>query len=363
MDDDVDRRAKNKKLRSGLILAILSLVFSLALVEIGVRLFFPVTDMVYSEGDPILGFRRIPGLEGRYITGAFGEINAHFRINNDGWNAARDYYPEKQVWRIAVIGDSYVEAFHVDIDQAFPELIEQTLQEQTGCPPVEVYRFGQSGVPLSQYVHIMEYVAETYHPDMYIINLFDNDFYESIYEPGVEKSYWQIIPGDDGQFTFSPPSQYEPDERMRVFYETLAVRRFLWGNLQMDLLLSAHGQKSIDDEVIEAGTLFLFEELKAIAEDEGADLLLIQEGARSKIYGEPPYEWEKPAHRTMAQNTAEALGINYLDLDPYFEADYAQYGERFEFKVDSHWNGRGHRVVAQATSDWLIEKYCNTGEE
>ncbi|MCI0567848.1 MAG: hypothetical protein L0Z52_06615, partial [Acidobacteria bacterium] len=86
----------------------------LLLSEVAFRIFLPVSDIPYWETDPVLGYRHQPGTEGRFVSRAY---NARFRINNRGWSNLTDYAPDKRpgVRRVAIVGDSYVEALQMDV--------------------------------------------------------------------------------------------------------------------------------------------------------------------------------------------------------------------------------------------------------
>lgn len=71
--------------------------------------------------------------EGVYRLGFPQEINAHYKINSDGWNASREYSEQRDnKKRIAVIGDSFVEAFQVDLSRSFVEIIENEFKKKYG---------------------------------------------------------------------------------------------------------------------------------------------------------------------------------------------------------------------------------------
>ena len=52
--------------------------------------------------------------------------------------------------------------------------------------------------------------------------------------------------------------------------------------------------------------------------------------------------------RKIFQQRALSLGNEVIDPDPLFFADFRQFGERFEYPRDGHWNGRAHGIVARA---------------
>lgn len=82
------------------------------------------------------------------------------------------------VFRIAILGDSYVEALHVPREAAFHNRLEKMLNDVFhGTPRFEVYAFGMSGNgTFSNYLYLMKY-ALSYMPDL-VINAFlaGNDF-------------------------------------------------------------------------------------------------------------------------------------------------------------------------------------------
>jgi hypothetical protein len=81
------------------------------------------------------------------------EMVARFSINENGWNSAHPTYDLEKGGnpRIAVIGDSYVEAIQVDFDKSVAEQLEKKLQDKG----VEVFRYGISRAPMSQYLNML----------------------------------------------------------------------------------------------------------------------------------------------------------------------------------------------------------------
>jgi len=62
--------------------------------------------------------------EGTITIGRFAQIRTTWRINNRNWNYPIDYHRIDNKNLIAVIGDSYIEAFQVDVDQNYPYLLK-----------------------------------------------------------------------------------------------------------------------------------------------------------------------------------------------------------------------------------------------
>src|SRR5262249_7548620 len=108
------------------------------------------------------------------------EIAAPYAINRQGWNSGTgDYALARRpgVTRVAVVGDSMVEALQVPHDRSMADKLAGELLRDGH--PAEVYRFGISGAPISQYLHMMEREVAQYRPDWIVVLLIHNDFDES----------------------------------------------------------------------------------------------------------------------------------------------------------------------------------------
>ena len=109
--------------------------------------------------------------QGVYTIGKWGKNKAKWQINNFGWLNSNNYNKIKKQSRIALIGDSYVEALQVNQKETFYECLNEQLRNSQ-----EVYSMGVSGAPLSQYLQMAKYAQYHFQPDMFIINLVHNDF-------------------------------------------------------------------------------------------------------------------------------------------------------------------------------------------
>ena len=131
------------------------------------------------------------------------EVAAPFRINGQGWNSGiGDYLIERRVGtaRIALVGDSYVEALQVAGTDSVAEALGRTLT-QAGRP-TEVYGFGISGAPLSQYVHMVEREAVRFRPDWIVVVVIHNDFDESyLFKQGRYTSSFMKFRVEDAKVT------------------------------------------------------------------------------------------------------------------------------------------------------------------
>ena len=64
--------------------------------------------------------------------------------------------------------------------------------------------------------------------------------------------------------------------------------------------------------------------------------------------------------RKYMTEQAQSRGFLVIDMHPKFEESYAQDGRRFEFPTDTHWNGHGHALLAEAiTQTKLFNRMYN----
>ena len=89
---------------------------------------------------------------GDYIRGKFPKwLKSKYSINNVGFVSTRDYYfGENDEFKIAIIGDSFVEGFQVDSKKSIGRLLEKKQLEY------EVYELGFSGYNFHNYVELYE---------------------------------------------------------------------------------------------------------------------------------------------------------------------------------------------------------------
>lgn len=123
------------------IIYIISTVFAyLILLEVTTRVF----DLSgHTEPEINLNNNRLlkPNSEGIWVNGGKGEIVGHYKINEQGFNSLKDYSTlDKDKLSIAIIGDSYIEGFHVDVENSIGRLLEAETQHA-----VEVHEYAKSG--------------------------------------------------------------------------------------------------------------------------------------------------------------------------------------------------------------------------
>ncbi len=358
-----------------------SVVATVAVLEILVHVLFVVSDVALSQHYEGLGARPAPNQSGTHALGMFAEVRGRYRINGAGWNSPHEYEASKQPGRprIAVIGDSLVEAIEVDVERSFPYVLEGLLAQGSGGTRAgpQVYSFGHGGASLAQYLNIMRYVAQGYAPDFYIIDLTHNDFLESLEGFGsiYQLNFREVGPA---QFVEVPPAAYQPSRARRTLVWSALVR-FCYGNLQVKRLQvwdtlfkkAARAQQAdirapVPDGLMERVrrlTKYLFGEYQQIARRDGARLLLVMGADVPSIQpGLDPRRAVPYQYNRLVGDLCRELGLECIDLTEDFLSDFREKGGRFNFRWDDvHWNERGHRLVAESIATWVRQHWLRDG--
>ncbi len=124
----------------------------------------------WTEPDRDIGWRFTPGREYWFFGENDHAITGH--INSMGWrDRERSVDKPAGTFRIAVLGDSYVEAFQVEQDSTFVARAERAFQRVH--PPafdnVEVMNFGRSGMSPTEEFIVLERDVLPCHPDAVLL--------------------------------------------------------------------------------------------------------------------------------------------------------------------------------------------------
>jgi lysophospholipase L1-like esterase len=358
--------ARLRAVAANLALSLASIVGFVAVCELVVfRLIWPASDVPANQFvDGVV--RYAPHQAG--IWRVRDEIAAPYRINAQGWNSGiGDYAIARRpgITRIAIVGDSYVEALQVAYDRSLGENLAADLAD--GGNAAEVYRFGISGAPMSQYLQMIEHEAVRYRPDWVVVLIVHNDFDESYkFKAGRYTSSFLKLRVEAGKVVGEiPPLSWRPGS-LEWLRRTATVRFFLYRwqvrpEMLVDLLLPRAEAATAantdidavlaDREDVAAVTDYLFGRIDAVVHRVGARLLLAMDGDRFAIYRNS----DSPALalNRLAADAAARQHIPFVDLERVFLADWREEHRRFDFDADGHWNEHGHAVAAAAIAKAL----------
>jgi hypothetical protein len=152
------------------LLLVFGLAIGLVVAELGLRVLRVSYPLPYAP-DRVCGTRLRPNFRGWWRK----EGNALIETNRFGFrHGDREPSKPKGTFRIAVLGDSFIEAFQVPYDQTVCAVMERKL---AGCDalagrPVEVLNFGVSGYGTAQELLMLRHYVWQYEPDAVVLAFF-----------------------------------------------------------------------------------------------------------------------------------------------------------------------------------------------
>ena len=157
----------------GAVALVLGVVIGLLIAEAALRIIGYSSPQFY-ETDEVLGYKLIPGLSGWYTR----EGRSYVTLNSEGFHDV-EHAVEKpaDTVRIAVVGDSYVEAFQVGRDAAFTNFIASEARECGAFDGknIEVLSFGVSGYGTAQERLLLQEKVLQYSPDIVMLAMTTNN--------------------------------------------------------------------------------------------------------------------------------------------------------------------------------------------
>jgi lysophospholipase L1-like esterase len=336
--------------------------------------------------DRELGWALRPGVAGWFTR----EGRAFVEINSAGLRD-REHSVSKpaDVYRIAVLGDSYSEAMQVGLDQTYWALLPGRL-ESCGFQPgrrIEVLNFGVSGYGTAQAYLMLQTRALRYRPDLVLLQFTNgNDVSDNAFElthnkerpfftldaKGMLRLDASLVPARAHVATDS-----RAKELLRAMTDRSRVLQLLRGVRELGLMARAHAnrdglEQGLRTEVLAAPRGALWEEAwrttEALIGATGA--LARRNGARPVVFTVPYAIQAHPdgGQRQLLQarlgvadlfypdrrvaSFAESRGILAIALGPEMQALASASGAYFHGFDNTrlgigHWNEHGHRAAAE----------------
>ena len=282
------------------------------------------------------------------------------RVNNAGFVNDQDYRGDGQLPLVAVVGDSFIEAFMVPYGDTVQGRLARALETRA-----RVYSFAASGAPLSQYLVWARLAVRQYGARALIINVVGNDFDESHINYVQAPGYWVFAPEPDGRLRMRLLELHRGRLRSLLLHSAFARYLFINLHLKESANLRRLRARFAGDQVRVAG----YTSAEADPVRVGDSLAVIEAFFRDlpDYTGLPPdrivfttdgFRYPNAANegrgsyfdrmRRAFHQRALSLGYEVIDLDRFFFADFRQAGEPFEYPRDGHWNAHAHEIVANA---------------
>lgn len=396
-------RVRSFMINVGLVVMALAIILGFLEVVVAITKFNVSANVRLVPGK---GITYIPHAYYRHTKEGFsdGFINSHgFR------DYERTYEKRPGVFRILVLGDSYVEAFQVPLDETFTALLEKSLNGYASSTRFEVLALGQSGFGTAdEYLRYMDFGA-AYKPDLVILAFFTgNDF----------RNNSKFLDRDriGFYFEFDREQQLVLDRSLidayrdsltypkRVFQELkthsrlvslIAERVYLFRRQVQDRRMEQ--TDGVDSACARAKCLSLFSDLniyqhelppqwnvavevtkgiilnfkKSVEASGSKFLLLVLSNAEqvhpklaSELSAQYGIAWDYDQPDRILEDFANKNDIMFLKLMPTFRKYHMETGRYlhgFGPPHAGHWNKTGHRVAADGVFKFLKERHLVSG--
>jgi lysophospholipase L1-like esterase len=342
----------------------------------------------WTEPDPILGWRYTPGRNYWY-----NKENNHpiiGKLNSYGWRDKEWSLKKPQnSYRIAVLGDSFVEAFQVELDNTFLALTEHQLNDNHDAK-VELMNFGRSGFTQTEELLILKNEVMQFSPDMVLLFFCPLNDIEDINKetaPNIMRPYYNIV--ENGKLILDKSFVKTRAFKVRTFINWFKQRSALISLLaerynayeihkrtktktvsktKETKLLSKKISGFLSLSTANPNTIFsrnyqlnkmLIKAISEYCKDKGIVLMLVTIDVIEYLPElEKKFKLIDPTFNANffeddMGNYAEFLNIEYLGLQRIFRQSYENTGVSLHWNDWGHWNYQGHKLVANTLSNKL----------
>jgi len=400
----ISMRSGTRRILGNLLLGLASLALTLAALEALARIALRSADKgkgdgtlaLYTEHDPVLGWRKRPGARATYDR---REYRVEVVVNSRGLrDRERDAKPAPGVFRVLALGDSFVEGYSVEEEHTVSRVLERQLTSP-GCP-AEVINGGSAAYSTDQELLFYGSEGTRYQPKAVVLFFYFNDVLFN-----ARASYFgtpkPLLVERDGRLVLAhspvpaPPSPRAPaapaaegsgeDEggsalaewvagRLQKgqprLYESLA-RRGLWPKIATTTpprhleVFRRHSAPDIKSAWSATGRILA--ELNREVRGNRAALLIAYVPSRMEVsdrdwdltkirYGMNERKWDRSRVAKRLEDTARSLEIPFLDLTPALRAaEHGILGGPY-YEFDGHWNDAGHAVAAREVEAALRQR-------
>lgn len=302
-----------------------------------------------------------------------------------------EHHVEKppNVYRIVVLGDSFIEGLAVPIESGFTQQLESLLQVEIKDRRVEVLNLAVSGIGPAQYLRMLERRGLGYTPDLVLMAVYpENDFWDSYYDlsGGPSKAFYTIQM--DGSLQYIAPESSKITVQMRPYLRKSAFLTLMRQGMTLTALENRLGQlgvlqapgvanaQSMDWGVYNAAlpdpwtdayrtTLRTIAASGDAAKQHGAGFLAMTIGSVAMVED----RWDElfahyPAAKTMTVDShrpfsaiadlGEQQGFSVINLAEPFRQDFLAHKTSRSWPHDGHWNLSGHHFAAEIVARHLL---------
>ncbi len=370
-------KQKIKGILKGLTVSFITILMMLLILEGITRLFFPqelvlIRPDIYYSVDNGTGYAHRPNID---TTVNIGEGSVRLITDEQGYRIGEDPQDSSLAdIRILALGDSFLEALHVEYDDIMTSLIETDLSTITG-QQVQITNTGVAGYNPNHYLSVLRQTPslETYDIVLvfvYVANDIVSNRVDDIPPRAPTLRHDFRLPDNLSRSELIDAVIYPIndflEERSHLFIvfknatDTLLARLGLSGSYFPKSLLSANA--GIDDWEI---TIEILADIANETGELGIPAVFVLLPANIQV-DEDEYEWYQTAFNVDAETVgldlpssilgtlAESHDLNWFDSldalrDAYADGEYNLYGH-----IHKHFTVDGHRVVADFVTPVLV---------
>lgn len=329
--------------------------------------------------DPRVGFLFDSGAALKYTNGS--DFWTDSQVNSLGFLDREPKIPKPvDTFRILVIGDSFVEAAQVHMEQKFHVLLQERLNERlSGGLRIDSVALGSSGTGQVNQIAFYDAFGPRLKPDLVILLFVFNDFANNSSLLEAVRNGWSPLRpprlffrhSDEGGFEriglaadwnqhLIPVPQDQPYDQL-IAHRVGYLRRQPefepalgdWtppDDLDLDNVFYASDMPPAFNEALEA-TAEAFRVFAEYAKRDGFSLLVVatpHDGPQSHA----TRHVVPGLARMRLRERVATLGIPFFDPSPGFKGRGDP--EDAVFKLDSHWSATGHQWAAEEIADYLV---------
>lgn len=334
------------------------------------------------RSDPVLHHVLIPNCTGQVTLEDYSYIFHTNSLGLRGEEISKDK-PEG-VYRVLVVGDSYVEGWGAEDNQIWTEVAKRNLQN-AGLN-VEIVNAGVASYSPSLELDWLRYQGMSLTPDLVIMMVDVNDVHDDFYYGGWDRYFKtrnELYPDSNIQIESWPPDEHVNFKRFishskvalalytmlkgaadthfkilsreSIFLGTSIFSRARdWDNYEKAFNLPSENIKLTKKFVEEKGTSFALTTTSRGAYHNGTEWT----PGRTRWFFEEGKIYE-PKPINIIKNLAESEEMDYIDI---YSALQNSRVHPLYYSVDMHWTPEGQRVVGEAIAKYISGKMASVND-
>jgi lysophospholipase L1-like esterase len=369
-----------KKIVLGLMLSFCSIIFSLFIVELLVRLFSP-QELIYIEhselwiADDVFGSKH-PANVSTQVN--IDEKMVHFKTDENGYRIGDKEITDAR-YKILALGDSFIEALHVEHEETVTGRLESILSEEIG-ETVKIVNTGVAGWDPHYYLLQIKEEIKRENYDLaliflYVGNDFDRDVRQENFTP-------ERLRSSDIKHVFRVPVNLSKEEIINAliypindYLETKSSAFVLFKKrakvLLMKIGLTANYFpqvffRSNADSPIFRVAAEVCVDIKEVALANGVETVFVliptSQQAQEASFDEYVRGFNVDTSLVDMTQPNRLVKENFDDLDLFLidpllpmREDYKRTGERQYGAMSDHFNEKGHQLLADILTPTLKE--------